>query len=111
MASERIINATPEEIEKGKTMAFVAYLVFFVPLLMDDMKQNKFVMFHTEQSIVLLIVNILVGIVGTITCGIGLVLYIPLLIFYIMGIVNALGGKMTPLPLIGSFGEKFNLVK
>ena len=111
MASERIITATPEEIEKGKTMAFVAYLVFFVPLLMDDMKQNKFVMFHTEQSIVLLIVNILVGIVGTITCGIGLVLYIPLLIFYIMGIVNALGGKMTPLPLIGAFGEKFNLVK
>jgi len=28
-----------------------------------------------------------------------------------MGIINAFGGKVQPLPLIGQFGEKFNLVK
>ncbi|MBK9333469.1 MAG: hypothetical protein IPM96_13955 [Ignavibacteria bacterium] len=36
--------------------------------------KNKFVMFRTEQSIVLLLLNIAAGIIGTITCGIGLVL-------------------------------------
>ena len=68
--STRTLNITPEEIQQGKTMAIVSYLIFFIPLLMDDMRKNKFVMFHTEQSIVLLILNIAAGIIGTITCGI-----------------------------------------
>ena len=46
----RQINITPEEIEAGKTMAFVAYLIFFVPLLMEDMRKNKFVMFNPDWS-------------------------------------------------------------
>jgi len=111
MSDYKNLNITPEEIESGKTMAFVAYLIFFIPLLMDDMKKNKFVMFHTEQAIVLLIFNIAAAIISTVTCGIGFVLYIPWLIFFIMGIMNALGGKVTPLPLIGQYGEKFNLIK
>jgi len=45
--SVRNLDITPEEIESGKTMAIIAYLIFFIPLLMDDMKKNKFVMFHT----------------------------------------------------------------
>ena len=111
MAETRQLNITQEEIDNGKTMAFVAYLIFFIPLLMEDMKKNKFVMYHTEQSIVLVIFNVVAAIIGTITCGIGLILYIPWLIFFIMGIINAFGGKVKPLPLIGSLGEKFNLVK
>ena len=109
--STRQLNITPQEAEAGKTMAIIAYFVFFVPLLVEDAKNNKFAMFHTEQSIVLLIVNVIVGIVGTITCGIGLILYIPLLIFYIMGIMYAVKGEAKPIPWIGSFGEKLNLVK
>jgi uncharacterized membrane protein len=109
--STRQVNFTQEDATNGKTMAMLAYLVFFIPLLMDDMKRNNFVMYHTEQAIVLLIFNIVAGIVGTITCGIGLILYIPWLIFLIMGIMNANKGECKPLPGIGSFGEKFNLVK
>ena len=109
--STRNLNITPEEIQQGKTMAIVAYLIFFIPLLMDDMKNNKFVMFHTEQSIVLLILNIAAGILGTITCGIGLVLYIPWVVLLIMGIMNAANGEVKVLPIIGQYGEKFNLVK
>jgi uncharacterized membrane protein len=109
--STRNLNITPEEIESGKTMAFVAYLVFFIPLLMDEYKKNKFVMYHTEQSIVLLIVNLLVNVIGIVTCGIGYILFIAVIVYYIIGIINAFGGKVAPLPLIGQFGEKFNLVK
>lgn len=109
--STRNLNITPEEIQQGKTMAIVAYLIFFIPLLMDDMRKNKFVMFHTEQAIVLLLLNIAAGIVGTITCGIGLILYIPWLIFLIMGIMNAANGEVKELPLIGQYGKMFNLVK
>ena len=109
--STRQVNFTPEDVNNGKTMAIISYLIFFIPLLMDDMKRNNYVMFHTEQAIVLLIVNILAGIIGTITCGIGLILYIPWIIFLIMGIMNAAKGECKPLPLIGQYGEKFNLVK
>lgn len=109
--STRQVNFTQEDVNNGKTMAIIAYLIFFIPLLMDDMKRNNFVMYHTEQSIVLLIVNILAGIVGTITCGIGFILYIPWIIFLIMGMMNASKGECKPLPMVGQFGEKFNLVK
>ncbi|MCB0721483.1 MAG: hypothetical protein KDC42_04180 [Ignavibacteriae bacterium] len=111
MSEQRQLNITPEEIESGKTMAIIAYLIFFVPLLMEDMRKNKFVMFHTEQSIVLVCLNVIASIVAFITCGIGLILYIPILVFLIMGIMNAANGKVQPLPLVGQFGEKFNLVK
>lgn len=109
--STRQLNITPEEIESGKVMAFVAYIIFFIPLLIEEYRNNKFVMYHTEQAIVLLIANIIFSVVATVTCGIGLILYIASIVFLIIGIMNSLSGKVAPLPLIGQFGEKFNLVK
>lgn len=109
--STRQVNFTQDDVNSGKTMAIIAYLIFFIPLLMDDMKRNNFVMYHTEQAIVLFILNIAAAILGTITCGIGLILYLPWLIFLIMGIMNAANGVCKPLPLIGGLGDKFNLVK
>lgn len=111
MADTRQINFTPQDAESGKTMAIIAYLIFFIPLLVEDAKKNNFVMYHTEQAIALFIFNIILGIIATITCGIGLILYIAWIVFLIMGIMNAAKGEAKPLPLIGSFGEKFNLVK
>lgn len=112
----RNIEFTPEEIESGKVMAFVAYLIFFVPLLTDESRKNKFVMFHTEQAIVLVICNIIGFLAGTIGSFIiiGAVFYLINLfcfILLILGIVNALNGRAEPLPVIGQFGEKLNLVK
>ncbi len=114
--SNRVLNITPEEIESGKVMAFVAYLIFFIPLLMEDQRRNKFVMFHTEQSIVIVIINvagIVLGTIGSFFC-IGVVFYLLNLfafVLFIIGIINALGGKVALLPLVGQFGEKINLVK
>lgn len=107
----RQLNITPEQAESGKTMAIIAYFIFFVPLIVDDAKKNPFVMFHTEQAIVLLIINVIVNIVGVVTCGIGYILFLPLLVFYVLGIINAVKGEAKELPMIGSWGEKFNLVK
>jgi len=112
----RVLNITPEEIESGKTMAFVAYLIFFIPLLIDDAKKNKFVMFHTEQSLVIVLINVagvVLGTIGSFFC-IGVVFYLLnlfALILWIIGVINAFSGKATPLPLVGQFGEKFNFVK
>ncbi len=116
MDENRQLNITPEEIESGKTMAIVAYFIFFIPLLMDDMRKNKFVMFHTEQSIVVIILQVIgwiLGTVGSFFC-VGAVFYLIVLfawVLLVIGILNAAGGKAKPLPLVGQFGEKFNLVK
>jgi len=109
--STRNLDITPEEIQSGKTMAIIAYLIFFIPLLMDDMKKNKFVMFHTEQAIIVFILYIVTFVIGTLTCGIGYILIVPCVIFLIMGIMNAANGEVKVLPVIGQYGEKFNLVK
>lgn len=110
MESGRNLSVTPEEIQQGKTMAIIAYIIFFIPLLMDDMRKNKFVMFHTEQSLANFILAVIISIVGSITC-LGFFLGFVPLIFAIMGILNAANGEMKPLPIIGQFGEKFDLVK
>ena len=121
--STRVINIPPEEIEAGKTMAFVSYLsvivglpLFIIPLVVEDMKKNKFTMYHTEQAIVLYIVSLIgwvAGTIGSFVC-IGAVLYLLVLlawVFGIIGIINSFSGKVIPVPLFGQYGEKFNLVK
>ena len=104
-------NITPEEIQSGKGMAAISYILFWLPLVIEEHRKNKFVMFHTSQSIVLVIASVICGIIAFITCGIGSILFIPILVFEIMGIINASQGAVKELPLIGQFAEKFNLVK
>ena len=103
------LNITPEEIESGKVMAIISYFIFFVPLLVEDARKNKFVMYHVQQSIVLLIAYVICTILTVVL--IGLFLYILVFILWLIGLINAIQGKVKPVPIIGSLGEKFNLVK
>ncbi|RPI18332.1 MAG: hypothetical protein EHM58_05735 [Ignavibacteriae bacterium] len=115
---------TEQEIADGKMMGILAYIIFLVPLLAA--RENKFAMFHTEQSIILLVVFfvfyiaiwILTFIIGqissTLACGISILMIVPwilYLVLWIMGIINAAGGKVKELPIVGKYGSKLNLVK
>lgn len=96
----------PKDIEDNKVMALLAYIgiLFLVPLLAA--KESKFAKFHTNQGIVLFIAEIIVSIVTLIPILgwiVGFVGGIALLIFAILGIVNAVQGKAKELPLIGKF--------
>ena|SRR5438876_5617774 len=119
-----VASITEAEIQDGKTMAILAYILFLIPLLTS--RDKKFAMFHTEQAIALwlafiviyIAVTILVIIVGKISSSLGCVVsilgivpWIAYIVLWIMGLMNAIGGKVKELPLIGSFGAKFNLVK
>jgi uncharacterized membrane protein len=124
MSETRQINITPEEIESGKTMGILAYIFFLIPLLAA--RDNKYAMFHTEQAIVLWIaffviyiaIWIITFIVGQISSSIaclisilGFIPWIAYLVLWIMGLLNAIGGKVKELPVIGQYGAKLNLVK
>ncbi len=108
-------NITPQEIEEGKGMAGLAYLTW-VGLLIAFLvgKDNRYTMYHVQQSLALMIgwfalsIIAVIPILGWIVAIVG---NIAALVFLIMGIINGFGGKVQPLPMIGQFGFKFNLVK
>lgn len=94
-----------EDIQQNKTMAGLAYILFFLPLIATP--DSKFAKFHANQGLILLIL----AVVGNIVLGmipiIGWVLIPPfslfILILGIMGLINGFGGKVKRLPLIGNF--------
>ncbi len=101
--------------DDGKMWAFLAYLLsiigFVLVLLLK--KDNKFAMYHAKQSLVLFILAIGISIIGSIIPVIGWFIILPIgnlviLVLWIIGIINALGGKEKPLPLIGGFADKFS---
>jgi uncharacterized membrane protein len=115
-----------QDAQNNKGIAIVAYLLFFVPLLMGAHKTSPFVKYHTNQGTILIIFavawNIACGIVGSIltTLAVGsilsggwglfgalssvlsLIALVPF-VFLVLGIINAATGKTAPLPIIGNF--------
>jgi len=105
-----------KDAQDNKIMGVLAYLgiLFLVPLLAA--KDSPFAKYHANQGVILFIYAIAVFIVGMIlsvllgTIGLGtigwllsLLLNLSVLVFVIIGIINALNGEKKPLPLIGNF--------
>lgn len=118
MQTQPIPEITPEDIQQNKTMAILAYFIFFLPLLAA--KESKFARYHANQGLVLLIASFAVGIISSIINGIlfaamtmgsfGAIaivgtlftlIYLAIAVLAIMGIVNAAQGKVKPVPVIG----------
>ncbi len=96
------------DVEENKIFAIMGYLglLFLVPLLAK--KESPFAQFHAKQGMVLCITSFVAMFVVWIPF-IGWAVWLFLLIMMIMGIVNAAGGKMKELPLIGGIAKKINL--
>ena len=96
---------TPEDIEKNKVISGLAYILFFLPLLVCP--ESKYGRFHANQSLLLFITSIAGTIALSIIPIIGWLLLpffsIAVLVFAIIGLINGLTGKGKELPLIGKF--------
>jgi uncharacterized membrane protein len=98
------------DAEKNKAMAIIGYIIpiiFFIPLV-TDAKNSPFAKFHANQQLNLLLAAIAVNIVGGVIPVLGWFIILPigsimLIVFAIMGIINAVKGEMKKLPLIGGF--------
>ena len=99
-----------EDIEQNKVMAVLAYIgiLFLIPLLAA--KDSKYARYHTNQGLVLFIVDIIVSVAASILRFIpfvgwvlGTVCGLLCLVLMILGIVNAATGKAKELPVIGKF--------
>ncbi len=108
------MNMTQAEMEGGKVMAILCYLINpIVPIVCLATKNNAFSLYHAKQALVLAIcvISVMVISIPLMCIGIGFITY-PLaglasLVFGIMGLVNAAQGKVKALPLIGGWGEKW----
>lgn len=95
----------PGDIEQNKTMAGLAYIIFFLPLLACP--DSKFGRYHANQGLLLLILSLAGSMILSMIPIIGWML-LPLfalgvLVLVIMGLVNGFGGKVKELPLIGKY--------
>ena len=103
-----------QDAQNNKAMAVLAYIIFLIPLLAA--KESKFARYHTNPGLVLFLgsvaLSIVYGILTTVLTAISwrlglavggilwLVFLVPT-ILAVIGIINAVNGKMKPLPVIG----------
>ena len=116
-ALEQVLNTTDltsqysaGDIAEGKLMSVLSYLwiLFFLPLVVCP--NSKFGRFHANQALVLFIVGIVFGVVGSVIGILGIsvltwivttVLGLADLALVVLGIYFAATGKAKELPLIG----------
>lgn len=95
-----------EQVNKGKAIMIIMYIIpilFFLPLVAQDYN-NPYGKFHANNCLLIFILGIIASILSVII--IGFLIYIFYVVLVIMGIISALNGTDTPLPLIG----KINLI-
>ena len=107
----------PQDVQKNKVMAILAYFGILVVVPLFAAKESKFARFHANQGLVLLICDaaysVGYGILSSIldhfahnlsfaTLLLG-VIPLVLFVFSILGIINAASGKATKLPVVGDF--------
>lgn len=99
-------------IDEGKTIAIISYITLIGTLIayfMNNDKKNEFAKFHIGQALRAwltgIVVTIVSGILANIT-GIGLLSYLQYagLVLAVLGLMNALNGKVEKIPLVGNIG-------
>jgi len=109
MTTEPLETFEPEDIEKNKTMAGLAYFLFFLPLVVCP--DSRFGKYHANQGLILFLFYVIGAFALTIIPIIGwfLLPFFALfaLILAIIGLLNGLNGRAKELPLIG----KYRLIK
>lgn len=102
-------GASGQGQQKNTGMAIVAYILFFVPLL-TDAKNDPYVKFHVKQGLVLFILAVASGIIAwtPIFFWVSWIINLAVLVFFIIGVINAATGKEKELPLIGQFAKSFH---
>lgn len=97
-------------ISEGKTIAIIAYITFIgliIAFVLNMEKKNSFALFHIRQSLGLVLVALVLGIINIIPIlgwVISIIGSIILLIMWISSLMSALNGNEKPVFLLG---EKF----
>lgn len=107
-----------KEVEEGKVFAFLGVfltVIGFIIVLLAKRK-NRYAMYYAKQGLVLFIAYLVVWVVSLFLRFVPLVgnalswlLQAGLMVLWIVGWVYALSGEEKDIPLLGRFGERFNV--
>ena len=102
-------NFTPEDIESSKVMAGLAYILFFLPMVVCP--ASPYGRYHANQGLLLLLLGLGGSIILSIIPIIGWLLLpifaLVVFIIAVIGLINGFTGKAKPIPIIG----KYQLIK
>ena len=107
--SQENFTADPQDVQANKVMAILAYFGLLVLIPLFAAKESPFARFHANQGLILLIAGFVIWLVSMVLTfvspffGIISFLNIVILVFAIIGIINAAKGEMKELPLVGKF--------
>ena len=94
-----------KDIQENKALAAISYIwiLFFIPMFAK--KDSQFAQFHARQGLALFVLSIVIYFASMIPfLGWFVISWfgsLILLVFFIMGLINALSGKCAELPWIG----------
>lgn len=92
---------------EGKSTATIAYLTIIgliIAFVMNGEKKNEFAQYHIRQSIGLALTGLALGIVGMIPILgwiINIIGFFVLVYMWVMGLMNAINEKESPVPILG----------
>jgi uncharacterized membrane protein len=104
-----------QDIAKGKTNAILAYCTligWIIGFALNSSAKTKFATFHLRQGLGLTCVAVVFAFISIgfmfsfhfFILGMGVrLINLVILVFSIIGIINASNGKMEPLPVVGEF--------
>lgn len=92
---------------EGKNIAIIAYITFIgliVAFVMNNEKKNSFAQYHIRQSLGLAVTGLALGIVGIIPILgwiINILGFFVMIYMWVVGLMNAINEKESPVPLLG----------
>ena len=99
------------DVEKNKTIGIlmaVFPVIFFLPLVSNDLKQSAYLKFRMNQSFILIIADLVIGVLAKVLTIIPLiggilstVISLVSLALYIINLVYACQGSGKRIPIIG----------
>jgi uncharacterized membrane protein len=113
--------ASPEEIERGRLVAAIAYLPVLGIIGLLGMPENRYVGFHARQGLLLFLVELVIWAVLAIVHGtigripiLGFLIvvlldfacWMALLAATVYGVIKGASGEMTRLPVLGDYVER-----
>ena len=107
-----------DDVTRGKTVGILSYCTligWIVGMVLHQQDKTKFGAFHLRQSLGILIaylacfivITITLPFLGFLTFALYPIVGLGVLVLLILGLINAVNGKMTEAPLIGKLSEKF----
>lgn len=118
-------TAPAEPSGDAKTVGILSYCTligFIIAIILNSKQKSEFGAFHLQQALGLIVCSIVASIALSI-CGV-ILAFIPIigpivamlmfplfglgcLALVVIGIINAVNGKMSPLPVVGGISKKF----